>query len=196
MYLSKWFTSIFFILTSLFIQASDLKEYGVIQAEVIQASEAAPTHIVQHANFMQFVDGKFRLIKSGTNDFTCLVIREPLGRYEPACFNQPAMKSVFYSYQMHMKYLYMGYNYQQTYQALAQAFEHKKLPLPEPASLVYMMSPNNQNYYPQTKSIKKGMAHQMYFYPKLTDDVFSLAAGGPFLWQGFPAMSALIVPAH
>lgn len=196
MYLSKWFVSLLFISTAIPTQATDLKEQDDIQTEILQASEAAPKHIVEHASFMRFVDGEFQLIKTGTNGFTCLVVREPLGRYEPTCFNPPAMQGVFYTYQMHMKYLYMGYNSQQTYQILVQAFEDKKLPLPEPASLVYMMSPNNQNYYPQSKTVKKGMAHQMYFYPKLTDETFSLASGGPFLWQGFPAMSALIVPVH
>ncbi|MFT6989721.1 MAG: hypothetical protein ACJASL_001694 [Paraglaciecola sp.] len=196
MYLSKWFVNLFLISITLPSQATDLKVKKDIQTEIRQASEAASAHIVEHASFMRFVDGEFRLIKTGTNGFTCLVVREPLGRYEPTCFNPPAMQSVFYTYQMHMKYLYMGYDYPQTYQKLVQAFEDEKLPLPEPASLVYMMSPKNQNYYPQTKTIKKGMPHQMYFYPKLTDETFSLASGGPFLWQGFPAMSALIVPVH
>jgi hypothetical protein len=196
MCLFKSFVSLFFFLTVSSTQATDLKEQESIKKEIQQASEAAPVHIVEHASFMRFVDGEFRSVKTGSNGFTCLVVREPLGRYEPTCFNPPAMKSVFYTYQMHMKYLYMGYDYSQTYQKLVQAFEHKKLPLPEPASLVYMMSPNNQNYYPQSKTVKKGMAHQMYFYPKLTDETFSLASGGPFLWQGFPAMSALIVPVH
>lgn len=192
----KSFVGLFFLSTALSAQAADLKEQDSIQIEIRQASEAAPAHIVEHASFMRFVDGEFRSIKTGTNGFTCLVVREPLGRYEPTCFNPPAMKSVFYTYQKHMKYLYMGYDYPQTYQRLVQDFEDKKLPLPEPASLVYMMSPNNQNYYPQTKTIKKGMAHQMYFYPKLTDETFSLGSDGPFLWQGFPAMSALIVHVH
>lgn len=196
MYLCKYFFSLIFISTVLTAQASDLKENEKIEMEIRQASEGAPAHIVEHASFMRFVDGAFQLIKTGTNGFTCLVVHEPLGRYEPSCFNPPAMKSVFYTYQMHMKYLYMGYDYAQTYQKLVQAFENGTLPLPEPASLVYMMSPNNQNYYPQTNTVKKGMPHQMYFYPKLSDETFSLAADGPFLWQGFPAMSALIVPVH
>jgi hypothetical protein len=196
MYISKWFISLLFISTALSAQATDLKEHEMIQTEISHASEGAPEHIVEHASFMQFVDGEFHLIKTGSNGFTCLVVREPLGRYEPTCFNPPAMKSVFYTYQMHMKYLYMGYDCSQTYQKIVQAFEHEKLPLPEPASLVYMMSPNNQNYYPQSKVVKKCMAHQMYFYPKLSDETFALASGGSSLWQGFPAMSALIVPVH
>jgi hypothetical protein len=92
---------------------------------------------------MRFIDGKFELLKMGTNGFTCLVVREPLGRYKLTNFNQPAMKSILYTYQIHMKSLFIGYDYQQTYPILAQTFGHGILPLPKSASLVYIMSPNN-----------------------------------------------------
>jgi hypothetical protein len=84
MYLSKWFVSLLVISTALSAQTVDLKEQYGIQTEIRQASEAAPAHIVEHASFMRFVDGEFQLIKTGTNGFTCLVVREPLGRFEPA----------------------------------------------------------------------------------------------------------------
>ena len=184
---------LFYVATA---QASDLKANNDIEIAINQAGEAAPKHIVKDASFMRFEQGKFHLIKTGSNGFTCLVVHEPNGRYEPSCFNTPAIKSVFYTYQMHMKYLYMGYDEKQTYQKLVDAFKQGDLPLPETASLVYMMSPKNINYDPSTKTLRKGMPHQMYFYPKLTDTTFSLGERGPFLWQGFPAMSALIVPVH
>lgn len=188
------------LLSTATAQGTDFKgqkaNLEVVQKEIQQASEAAPLHITEHASFMTFTNGEFRLIKSGSNDFTCLVVREPNGRYEPACFNQPAMNSVFYTYQMHMKLMYMGYDAKQTYQKLALAFEGGQLPLPETASLVYMMSPNNETYDQHKKVLKKGMRHHMYFYPKLAYNTFSLAPQGPSLWQGFPAMSALIVKVH
>ncbi|MFT2092516.1 chromate transporter [Paraglaciecola sp. 2405UD69-4] len=198
MLIHNWAILVVVSLFAFSTQATDIKENNAIEVAVKQASEAAPEHIVKNASFMRFAHGKFNIIKAGTNDFTCLVVHEPNGRYEPSCFNKPAMKSVFFSYQMHMKYLYMGYDAKQTHQKLVQAFQLGELPKPETGSLVYMMSRNNRNYVHHTKTLRKGVPHQMYFYPKLADETFSLGGHSskhwPALWQGFPAMSALIVP--
>ncbi len=165
-----------------------------IAQEIALASEAAPAHITEHASFMMFKKGRFELIRQGSNNFTCLVVREPKGRFEPSCLNAEAMQSVFYSYQMLMKMLYAGYSYTDTYKAIDVAFKKGELPDAKDAALVYMMSPNNKTYNPETGEIEYPPAHQMYFYSKLDDSVFSLGEGPPWLWQGFPHMSALIIP--
>ena len=63
-----------------------------IQREILLASKAAPTYITNSASYMIFQNGKFELIKQGENNFTCLVVRNPEGRFEPACFNEQAMR--------------------------------------------------------------------------------------------------------
>ena len=64
------------------------------EAEIAAASEAAPSHITGNATFMIFREGRFETISKGTNNFTCLVMRNPQGRFEPACLNEEAMSSV------------------------------------------------------------------------------------------------------
>ncbi len=158
---------------------------------IAQASEAAPSHITNDATYMDFKDGRFVKIKTGKNNFTCLVVHEPKGRFEPSCFNDEAVRTILPAYEMHMKLLYQGLSYEKTYEALDKAFKNGKLPTAETGALVYMMSPNNKFYH--DGKLSHSPVHQMYFYPKLEDKVFSLGEGPVFLWQGFPHLSALIV---
>ncbi len=159
--------------------------------EIAHAAEAAPLHITGDATFLKFRNSKFVKIKNGKNNFTCFVVREPKGRYEPSCLNEQAVRSILPAYELHMKLLYKGLSYDETYAAIDKAFKSGKLPTAETGSLVYMMSPNNKFYY--KGKIVSTLIHHMYFYPKLDDKVFSLAEGPISLWQGFPHLSALIV---
>ncbi len=180
---------LFVLLVSLNCFASRQKK----QEEVSRVSEAAQLHITQNATFTMFADGEFKLIKKGSNNFTCFVVREPKGRYEPACLNEEAMRSVFPAYKMHMRLLYSGHTYESTHKKIDDAFNAGILPTAEAGALVYMMSPNNMMYNPANDQLSKTPIHQMYFYPKLNDKTFSLKSGPPWLWQGFPHLSALIV---
>ncbi|MFL0798930.1 MAG: hypothetical protein K6L80_00655 [Agarilytica sp.] len=121
------------------------------------------------------------------------MIREPKGRYEPACLNEEAMVSVFPVYKILMTSLYNGHSYKNTYKKIAKAFNAGKLPAAETGALVYMMSPNNLVYNPVKDELLKMPIHHMYFYPKLRDETFSLPPGRVSLWQGFPHLSALVV---
>ena len=161
--------------------------------EMLLASEGGPDHITDDASFMKFENGKFVYIKRGTNNFTCLVMREPKGRFEPACLNAEAMRSVFPTYQLNLNLLYSGHSYDETYQEIEKRFKEGQIPTAEAGALVYMMSPNNRRYIPSSDSFVNMPPHQMYFYPKLTNETFSLKSGPPWLYQGFPHMSVLIV---
>jgi len=169
--------------------------YGETQEEmeIRHASEAAPAHISDSASFMIFKEGKFQRIKEGTNNFTCMVIRDPMGRFEPSCFNEQAMESVFHTYEMQMRLMNEGKSNEETLSAIGQAFEQGLLPAATTGSLVYMMSPNNKYYNHSSSTLGKSPIHQMYYYPKLDDKTFSLSGDQVILWQGFPHLSALIV---
>lgn len=161
--------------------------------EIAFASEAAPAHITSQANFMAFRDGKFETILQGTNNFTCLVVRDLNGRFEPSCFNQPAMESVFHTYELEMQLLYDGHAHPEVMQAIEEASQSEKIPSAAPGSLVYMMSPNNKFYDYNRERLGNSPIHQMYYFPKLSDETFSLSSGPIFLWQGYPHLTAVIV---
>lgn len=160
--------------------------------EIRAASEAAPSHIADQASFLTFENQRFKLIQQGSNNFTCLVMRSPEGRFEPACLNEQAVRSILPTYEKHMQLRWKGYSKAQTMHKLALAFQQGELPSAEVAALVYMMSSNNRGakedgvFYPIP-------AHQMYFLPKIDDDVFRLEGTGVRLWQGYPHLTALIV---
>ena len=162
-------------------------------AEIRMASEAAPDHISAQASFLKFENGEFVRIKTGTNNFTCFVVRDPNQRYEPACLNQEAVRSVLPTYEMQMKLLFGGASYNEALAQIALAYEQGRIPTAETGALVYMMSPRNQIFDAASGKLVPTSIHQMYYYPKLPDETFALENGPPWLWQGFPHMSALIV---
>lgn len=161
--------------------------------EIQFASQAAPSHITDNASFMAFERGKFKLVKRGSNNFTCLVVRNPEKRFEPACLNEEAMRSIFPTYELHMALREKGMSDSQALEEIRRQFEDGQLPTAETASLVYMMSANNRGYNPETESLEEIPPHQMYFFPKLADETFRLGGGPPWLWQGYPHLSSLIV---
>lgn len=188
----KYFVSLWLCLLP--IAASALTEEEA--REIAEASEAAPPHITKDATFRMFRNGRFEIIQKGTNNFTCLVMRNPLGRFEPACLNEEAMASVFPTYEYHTARLYEGATEEQVMKEIQSRFEAGQLPTAVVGALVYMMSPRNGIYNARGEPVIKVPPHQMYFMPKIKDEVFSLPKGGngPRLWQGYPHMSSLIVP--
>lgn len=166
--------------------------------EITYASEAAPKHITDSASFVMFESGKFKIIKKGSNNFTCLVMRNPNGRFEPACLNKQAMESVLPTFEYHTVRLYAGVSTKRVMDEIAKKFEKDELPTAETGALVYMMSPNNRAYLEESGELISFPPHQMYFMPRLSADVFSLeestfSPGSPWLFQEYPHMSSLIV---
>ncbi len=183
----------FFVITGILISQIFYSQTPEEIQEIKYASEAAPNHITDNASFMMFKDGKYVEIKKGTNNFTCFVIRNPNGRYEPSCLNEEAMRSIFPTYEMHTQLLYNEVSDKNALTKIEEAFKEGIIPTAETGALVYMMSPNNKVYNHNTKSLIKMPAHQMYFYPKISDETFSLTGTSPWLWQGYPHLSSLIV---
>jgi len=186
------------IIGFVFVTAEAVAMTDEEKQEVTFASEAAPNHITDSASFVMFRDGKFKTIKKGSNGFTCLVVRNPHGRFEPACLNEPATESVLPTLEYHTARLYAGATKKQVMEEIAKKFEMNELPTAKIGALVYMMSQNNKAYLEDINKLIPFPPHQMYFMPKLSDDVFSLAEstfspGSPWLFQEYPHMSSLII---
>jgi len=160
---------------------------------IAMAREGAPDHITSRATIMKFDNGQFREIHKGKNNFTCMVISDPQGRYEPSCFNKEAMRSVFATYQFQMKQLYEGKTHEIVNQEIQDEFNKGRLPTAETGALVYMMSPHNKMFVPSIKKLVRTPVHHMYYYPKLANETFSLSGKSISIWQGYPHLTALIV---
>lgn len=177
----------------LFAAQSVLSMSDQDKTEVKLASEGAPNHITENASFMKFENNKFVRIVKGSNNFTCLVVREPKGRFEPSCFNEQARRSILPTYELHMSLMVKGFSGKEVYKKIGLAFDRGELPSAETGSLVYMMSSNNRTSTQESGKYYPTPVHQMFYYPRLKDEVFSLTGGTSSLWQGFPHLSALIV---
>lgn len=183
-----------FSIAALFASAPVISAEHSVETEIAAASEAAPAHITEEASYLVFEHGSIRTIRNGTNNFTCLVIRDPQGRFEPACLNEEAMRSVFPTYELEMKLLFAGIPPLEVRRHLSDAYDAGTIPTAESGALVYMMSTNNLNFNATTEILAPTPVHQMYYFPKMPDETFSLKGELPVrLWQGYPHLSALIV---
>ena len=178
---------------SLLLPYSAIAQINGEEAEIQLASEAAPSNITDNASYMVFRNGTFEHAIVGSNNFTCLVVSNPEGRSEPSCLNEEAMRSVFLTYEMEMKLRYEGYSNTESLNMLEQAYREGGLPTAETGSLVYMMSPNNKFYNFSRNTLGSTRPHQMYFFPKISDETFSLSSGPVSLYQGYPHLTALLV---
>ena len=174
--------------------ATPLFAQDISNSQIISmASEAAPKNVTAEATIMKFSNGVFHTIREGSNNFSCMIISDPQGRYEPSCFNEEAMRSVFPTYEYQMTKLYLGKSHEEVYKMMEIEFKKGNLPAAEHGSLVYMMSPNNKWFNPNTNTIEPTPVHQMYYYPKLSNRTFSLSNENVFMWQGYPHLTALVV---
>jgi hypothetical protein len=142
-------------------------------AEIALARSAAPESISRDAEVFVLGRHGYEMAVKGKNGFVCVVERSWMKPYEdpefwnpmvqlPLCLNPPAARShlplTFNQTQLALS----GISKTQMLDRTKSAFDKKELPLPEPGSMCYMMS-KQQNFGP-----KYGNAdpHLMFWFPR------------------------------
>ena len=105
------------LLGIVFILLFSLNSFGY-ESEVPDAQEAAPKHITQEATFLVWSVDRYITKIKGTNEFTCLVLKDMKGRFEPSCLNKAAMESVLPVYEYQTQLLLNGENISDIYKKI------------------------------------------------------------------------------
>ncbi len=186
----KWF-GLLLISCAVFAEDTNMQ----FAREIEQAKEAAPPKITQNASVRVWDDGKFKEVIKGTNGFTCLVMQNPEGRFEPSCLNRQAMAFVFATYEYHTRLRYQGVPQKIIMQNLKKMSESGELPPSAEGAIVYMQS-NNNRFDLDGGKVVEVPPHLMFFTGKLGENVYGFKGlpGYPRLFQGYPHLSALVVP--
>jgi hypothetical protein len=142
-------------------------------AEIALARSAAPESIARDAEVMILGPHGYETAIKGTSGFVCIVERSWMLPYDdpafwdpkvrlPLCVNPPAARShlplTFHQAELALS----GMPKPRMFDKTKAAFDKKELPLPEPGSMCYMMS-KQQNFGP-----KYGNAdpHLMFWFPQ------------------------------
>ncbi len=142
-------------------------------AEIAMARSAAPDSLSRDASVLVLGRHGYETAVKGTNGFVCLVERswmqpfdaaefmQPDGRM-PMCLNPPGARTHLPFVFKTTELVIAGVPKDQMFAQLKAAFDRKELPLPEPGSMCYMMS-KQQNFGPKFGNADP---HLMFWYPK------------------------------
>lgn len=154
-------------------------------AEIALARTAAPDSLSRDATVLVLGRQGYETAVKGTNGFVCLVERawmqpfdapefmQPDGRM-PMCLNPPAVRTHLPFTFKTTELVIAGVPKDQMFAQLKAAFQRKELPLPEPGSMCYMMS-KQQNFGPKFGNADP---HLMFWYPRSAHITWGAEYGG------------------
>lgn len=164
--------------------------------EISAAREGAPPHISENASIMIWENGKYIQKVQGTNQFMCLVWADEQGTFEPSCFNQAAVESVFPVYEFQRSMLEKGEDIKAIVSQITVKANSGEFPTPNPGALVYMMSERNKYFDHYEKKLYDVGPHLMLYYPKLNPDSLGFGVEGlPDVYDDYPHLSVIHVHA-
>ena len=145
-------------------------------AEIALARSAAPAEISRDATVLVLGRKGYETAVKGKNGFVCVVERSWGSDFDspefwnpkiraPVCFNPPAARSFLPPRVKRQEMILAGLSKTQVFDGIKAAFARKKLPIPEPGSMCYMMS--KEAYL--TDRGTHNLAHLMFEVPRIDD---------------------------
>jgi hypothetical protein len=154
------------------------------KAEVALARSAAPPSISRHAEVLVLGRKGYEVAAAGKNGFVCLVERSWMSPYDdpeflnpdqrlPLCLNPPAARTHLPLTIKATELALSGMSKARMFDTIKAAFEMKRLPLPAPGSMCYMMS--RQQYF--GRKYRNADPHLMFWFSEA--DKMDWGAGLP-----------------
>lgn len=140
-------------------------------AEIALARTAAPDSLSRDAGVLVLTAHGYETAIKGTNGFVCLVERSWMQPFDapefmktdgrmPMCLNPPGVQTHLPLTFKITEFVIAGMSKQQMFDQIKAAYARKELPLPEPGSMCYMLS-KEQNFGPQ---FGHADPHLMFWY--------------------------------
>jgi hypothetical protein len=143
------------------------------QAEISLARSAAPPAISLHATVLVLGHRGYETAEKGTDGFTCLVERSWMSPFDsgqfwnwklrgPICYNPAASQTVLLYTIQRTNLVLSGLTKSQLLDRMTAAVADKRLPVPEPGSMSYMMSKDGN----LGDGVGPWLSHLMFYAPK------------------------------
>jgi hypothetical protein len=143
------------------------------RTEIALAKSAAPPAISAHATVLVFSPHGYQVAEKGSNGFTCLVERSWTKSFDdtdfwnsklraPVCYNSGASRTVLPYTIKRTNMVLAGLTESAIFDQIKADVAGKQLPPPEPGSMAYMMSKEQD----LATNGGRWMAHVMFYAPK------------------------------
>ena len=196
MQIKSIFISLVLLISWVALQAFAKNQPGLaphMHPDVVLAKQGAPEHVSAEATIMVWQGDKFSTLIHGGNSFTCLVLRDDKGRYEPSCLNKAAMQAVFPVYEYQTAQLAKGNNIKTIHANIKKMAKAGTFTAPAPGAVVYMMAEDNKYYDHFSNTLMDISPHIMLYYPAL--DAAELGFDGdngiPMFYDEYPHLSVV-----
>lgn len=166
--------------------------------EIELALSSAPKHLRANATIYLLGEEGYKLVKQGSNGFTCLVIRGP--SFTPPdwenhisgwCFDEESMRTIGKVMLDRAKFYRQGLSPEEVRNKINAGFASGEYQPPSKPSVIYMLSPVNKVPDHRTGKIFDFVPHVMYCAPNITNDDIGVPeevhiGDDNYVWGGLP----------
>jgi len=159
-------------------------------------TEAAPPDVVEHATIYILGARGYQKTRAGSNGFSCLVLRELPDTVEPECYDAEGsatlLKADLYLEQQRAR----GRNDEAIKKEIAAGYKSGRFKAPRKPGIVYMLSPHNRVFDPESQKVVSFPGHLMFYAPYATAKTVGGGKGAPYIVHpGEPDALLIVVPA-
>ncbi|MEM8961613.1 MAG: hypothetical protein AAGD38_09055 [Acidobacteriota bacterium] len=146
--------------------------------EVALATSAAPAHLRADATVYALEREGYRVVREGSNGFTCIVNRDHPRVLKPTCFDREGDTTIVPKILYFGQKLMAGESVETIRETVNRGFEDGTFVSPQRSGVAYMLSRYNRPFNPATDELGWFPPHVMFYAPDLVgDDIgFSMAA--------------------
>ncbi len=166
-----------------------------VQMQLIR--EAAPEDVVDQATIYILRKTGYEKARSGRHGFSCLILRERPDTLEPLCYDaegsSSTLKADLYLEQERAK----GRKDEEIRRDIARGYKTGRFRAPRKPGIVYMLSPHNRVYDPDSKRVISFPGHLMFYAPYATASTVGKGKGAPYIVHpGEPDALLIVIPAN
>ena len=162
-----------------------------VQLRLIE--EAAPPDVVKDATIYILAKGGYERFRMGTNGFSCLVLRERPDTVEPECYDAEGSATLLAADLFLEEQRAKGRRDEDIKAEIEKGFKDGRFKAPRKPGIVYMLSPNNRVYDPESKRVIRFPGHLMFYAPYATAKDVGSGPGAPYLVNPGKAGTLMIV---
>lgn len=159
--------------------------------------EAGPENVVEHATIYILRKAGYEKFRTGSNGFSCLILRERSDTLEPQCYDAEGSATTLKVDLFLERERVKGRTDDQIRRDIVSGYKSGRFRAPRKAGIVYMLSAHNRVYDPEAKQIVHFPGHLMFYAPYATAKTIGNGKGAPYIVHpGEPDALLIVVPAR
>ena len=160
-------------------------------------NEAGPQDVVAGATIYILTKSGYEKTRTGTNGFSCLVLRERPESLEPECYDAEGSATTLLTDLYLEKERAKGRADVDIKKEIAAGYKSGRFKSPRKPGIVYMLSPHNRVFDPESKQVVSFPGHLMFYAPYATAKTVGSGRGAPYIVSpGEPTALLVVVPAQ